>query len=95
MKLTRIKVFIKAFIAGFKQYDKKLHFAAGLCIALIFGLFNPLLGFVLAVGAGALKEIIDQEGGKGTPELLDFVFTALGGAIGALLYVLSSSIISI
>ena len=92
---TKIKAFIRGFIKGFTQYDKKLHFAMGLCIALLLGLFNPLLGFAVAVGAGALKEIVDQLGGKGTPEFMDFVFTALGGAVGACICSLSSSIISI
>ena len=63
--------------------DKALHFIAGLVIAIVLGfVFNPLVGFLLAVSAGAAKELWDMMG-YGTPELTDFVATAAGGALGA------------
>jgi hypothetical protein len=67
--------------------DKKKHLLAGLALALSAGLlFCPLVGLVTAAVVGALKEIIwDWLLKKGTPELLDFVATVAGGAIGYLL----------
>jgi hypothetical protein len=69
------------------QKDKQLHLLAGLALAIIAGLlFCPLVGLVTAAVVGALKEIIwDWLLKKGTPELLDFVATVAGGAIGYLL----------
>jgi hypothetical protein len=56
---------------------------AGIGISLVFGVqFSPLIGLLIAAIVGALKEIIwDWLLKKGTPELLDFLATALGGAI--------------
>lgn len=82
-------------------HDKKLHFIAGLCIALFpslilyfafreafpaaaffaKGVWSGLVGLALALLAGIFKEIRDIK--KGTPEMADFLFTALGGLIGA------------
>ena len=62
--------------------DKWLHLAAGFCIASLVGVFTPLGGFCIALFVGALKEIYDRISGKGTPELWDFVFTALGAFLG-------------
>lgn len=42
-------------------------------------------GMMLAIVAGALKEIWDWISGKGKPELGDAVATALGGILGWLL----------
>jgi hypothetical protein len=43
-------------------------------------------GFLVAAVVGAAKEIIwDWLLKKGTPELLDFVATVLGGALGAVI----------
>lgn len=62
---------------GFKQPDKRKHFAAGFVISLIVGIFLPWLGVLLGFVAGALKELWDKKG-NGTPEWMDFVFTCLG-----------------
>lgn len=63
--------------------DKFLHFVAGFVIsALGTWLFNPYVGVSLAIIAGALKEVIDLMG-NGTPELADFIATALGGIFAA------------
>ena len=66
----------------FKQ-DKLKHLSTGIGIGLIFGVqFSPLIGFIAAAIVGALKEIIwDWLLKRGTPEFLDFLATALGGAI--------------
>ncbi len=66
----------------FKQ-DKLKHLLAGIGISLVFGvLFSPLIGLIAAAIVGALKEIIwDWLLKKGTPEFMDFLATALGGAI--------------
>lgn len=56
---------------------------AGIGISLVFGVqFSPLIGLLIAAIVGALKEIIwDWLLKQGTPEFLDFLATALGGAI--------------
>jgi hypothetical protein len=66
----------------FKQ-DKLKHLLAGIGISLVFGVqFSPLIGLIAAAIVGALKEIIwDWLLKKGTPEFLDFLATAFGGAI--------------
>lgn len=66
----------------FKQ-DKLEHLLTGIGIGLIFGvLSSPLIGLIAAAMIGALKEIIwDWLLKKGTPEFMDFLATALGGAI--------------
>jgi hypothetical protein len=66
----------------FKQ-DKLKHLLTGIGIGLIFGvLFSSLIGLIAATILGALKEIIwDWFLKKGTPEFMDFLATALGGAI--------------
>ena len=71
----------------FKKKDKKQHLLAGLALSLLaWLLFCPLAGLATAAVVGALKEIIwDWLLKKGTPELLDFVATVLGGALGAVI----------
>jgi len=66
----------------FKQ-DKLKHLLAGIGISLVFGVqFSPLIGLITAAIVGALKEIIwDWLLKKGTLEFMDFLATALGGAI--------------
>lgn len=69
-------------------YDKKLHIIVGFLISLLgYYLFTSLLaGFVLAALAGMLKEVIDKITGKGTPELMDFIATIIGGLLVILTY---------
>ena len=66
----------------FKQ-DKLKHLLTGIGIGLVFGVqFSPLIGLIAAAIVGALKEIIwDWLLKRGRPEFLDFLATALGGAI--------------
>jgi hypothetical protein len=65
------------------QRDKLKHLLAGIGISLVSGVqFSPLIGLIAAAIVGALKEIIwDWLLKRGTPEFLDFLATALGGAI--------------
>ena len=67
--------------------DKKLHLLAGLALSILAGLlFCPRIGLAAAAVVGALKEIVwDWLLKKGTPELLDFVATVLGGVLGAVI----------
>ena len=66
----------------FKQ-DKLKHLLAGIGISSVLGVqFSPLIGLIAAAIVGALKEIIwDWLLKRGTPEFLDFLATAFGGAI--------------
>ena len=68
------------------QKDKLKHAIAGVALSIVAGLFvYPLIGLATAAVVGALKEIIwDWLLKKGTPELLDFVATVLGG-VGAVI----------
>jgi uncharacterized protein involved in cysteine biosynthesis len=65
------------------KQDKLKHLLAGIGISLVFGVqFSPLIGLIAAAIVGALKEIVwDWLLKKGTPEFMDFLATALGGAI--------------
>ncbi len=73
----------------FKQ-DKLKHLLVGIGISLVLGVqFSPLIGLLIAAIVGALKEIIwDWLLRKGTPEFLDFLATALGGALGYIMLTL-------
>ena len=66
----------------FKQ-DKLKHLLVGIGISLVLGVqFSPLIGLLIAGIVGVLKEIVwDWLLKRGTPEFLDFLATALGGAI--------------
>ena len=63
-------------------YDKKLHFLAGLLIALLIGLIiDPITGAYLAVAAGIAKEIYDLCD-YGVFDWKDMIATWIGGAVG-------------
>lgn len=62
--------------------DKRLHFAAGVIIAVFFGaIIAPAAGFVLAFIAGILKELLDEASYSGY-DWKDMVVTWLGGLSG-------------
>lgn len=63
--------------------DKILHFIAGLCITLFFSIaLSPVWGVLFGIAFGLAKELIwDKWWKKGTPELLDFLSTALGSLL--------------
>lgn len=62
--------------------DKLQHLATGAAIALIARVagIGPPEALALAVLAGILKEAYDATG-RGTPDPLDFLATALGGFV--------------
>lgn len=64
-------------------YDKKLHFLCGLLISLLIGLYNPLYGLSAGLTAGVAKEVYDYLG-YGGPDIKDFLATAVGSILGAL-----------
>lgn len=65
--------------------DKQAHFLSGAVIALALGYVAPAwVGFVVATTAGIAKEVYDHfNRDKHTPDMMDFVATALGGLAGA------------
>lgn len=64
------------------EHDKRLHFIAGLVIALVCSPFlGVTAGIAMAIIAGVVKEVCDNYR-HGRPELADFIFTAIGGLIG-------------
>ena len=71
--------------------DKLLHFGAGLSLALMVGfVLSPWHGLLVAVIAGAVKELYDYfHPAIHTCDLWDFLVTCFGGYVGTafLLYV--------
>ena len=65
--------------------DKANHFIYGLVGFLGVGLiFGVVAGILFSAIIGAAKEVYDRVTKKGTPDVLDFVATAAGGAVGYL-----------
>lgn len=61
--------------------DKQAHFFAGAAIASAVALYlDPPAGLAAGIIAGALKEVYDRMG-YGTPDIRDFIATALGAAV--------------
>lgn len=68
--------------------DKKKHLIFGFIVTIIFGLFcGAFWGLLVGVSCGIFKEIVDSMG-YGTPELLDFLYTAVGSGFAYLLLIL-------
>ena len=63
--------------------DKILHFIAGTYIFMISAIFvNLWMSLLIVAIIGAFKEwVYDKALNKGTPEVLDFLFTLLGGVL--------------
>jgi hypothetical protein len=73
--------------------DKLYHLIAGFVIAIIIGLFNPIIGLIIAVLAGIAKDVVyDLLLKKGTFELLDILATAVGAVVGAIVAVMATTI---
>lgn len=70
------------------QKDKLGHFLAGVVISMLAGmLINPQVGLLAGMGAGVAKEVIwDGLMGKGTVEVMDAVFTAVGAFAGFVVF---------
>ena len=63
--------------------DKKMHFGAGMFLAMLFGWIYWWLGLLAAVAYGIGKEVYDyHHQDTHTPEVLDAVATILGGLVG-------------
>ena len=64
--------------------DKFMHFGVGMFITLLIGIpFNPLIGLIVSVIISICKELLwDKWWEKGTPELADLLFGAVGAFIG-------------
>lgn len=63
-------------------HDKALHLIAGVIVFAAGNGFHPYLGLALAAGVGLAKELWDWHGKRGTPDGLDLLATAAGGALG-------------
>jgi len=64
--------------------DKRLHFIAGVVIAILFGIVHPAIGFSAALLAGVLKECYDYFD-YGSYDEKDMLFTWAGGLAGSLI----------
>ena len=62
--------------------DKKLHFIAGLGIAIIFGWQYPLIGLGAGIIAGVAKEVYDYLD-YGLYDKQDMLYTWAGAVLGA------------
>ena len=67
-------------------HDKALHFIAGVLLFAVGHFISIPVGLFLAFAYAAGKEIYDLASGKGTPEWMDFVYTAAGGIVGYVCY---------
>ena len=78
MDIKQIKEKVWGFIKNIPA-DKKKHLIAGFIVcAIVSMLFGYIVGFVSALVAGAGKEAYDYFTKKGTPEIADFLYTAVG-----------------
>lgn len=70
-------------------HDKKLHFIAGAVICLVVGLaVCPVVGFIAAAVVGMVKELYDTAHPEThTADPIDFLATAMGGAVVALVLI--------
>ena len=65
--------------------DKVLHFVAGVVVSAFASyLFGAMIGFLLALAAGAGKELHDyMRPETNTADIRDFIATAAGAIVGA------------
>ena len=69
------KIFTKIF-----PYDKLLHFTFGVFLSLIFyDFFAWWQSLLITLSLAIIIELYDKLSKKGTPEVLDIVYTMLGG----------------
>lgn len=71
-------------LTDYLPIDKAYHVIAGVlifaCTQWLFSLWSLLIVLIVAT----LKETYDKYTGKGTPEIMDIVFTMVGGLLGLL-----------
>ena len=79
-------------VAGFRMaLDKLLHFAVGWmigsCTIFVFigSPYAMVISIALAALAGLWKELWDKMG-NGTPDVMDFVVTTLGGTVASIIF---------
>ena len=65
-------------------FDKALHFMVGVVVSAFASyLFGAMTGFLLALAAGAGKELHDyMRPETNTPDVWDFIATAAGAIVG-------------
>ena len=73
---------MKKYLIKLLPYDKALHLLGGMIIFLIannflFGVWSLLVVLIAAISV----EVIDYVSKKGTPEVMDIVYTCIGGLI--------------
>lgn len=64
------------------EYDKALHFMVGVLIYAFTHFIDEQFALLLVILAGVGKEIYDHYSQKGTPEIMDIIFTVAGGLTG-------------
>lgn len=74
--------------------DKLGHLLAGAAIAAVFFPFGWYVGLAATVVAGVLKELRDMRG-HGTPDPMDAIATAAGGAALCLWYLAIEIVIQV
>lgn len=69
--------------------DKLYHLIAGFAIALLIGLFSPIVGIITTIAIGGTKEVVwDLLLKKGKFEVLDFFMTVVGAVVGTVIALL-------
>jgi len=68
--------------------DKLLHFLVGIAIAAILYPFGYKLTLIVLVFIALAKELWDDHNNQGTPEVMDFLVTVLGGVLLVIWYTL-------
>lgn len=66
--------------------DKANHFIAGVLLFAVGHFISVPVGIFLAVAYAVGKEMWDYASGKGTPEIMDAVYTIAGGMVGYICY---------
>lgn len=91
MDIKQIKEKVWGFIKNIPA-DKKKNLIAGFIVCAIVSMFfGYIVGFVSALVAGAGKEAYDYFTKKGTPEIADFLYTA----VGAVCFLVVSALITL
>lgn len=91
MDIKQIKEKVLGFIKDIPA-DKKKHLVAGFFVCAIVSMFfGYIVGIIAALVAGAGKEAYDYFTKKGTPELADFLYTA----VGAVCFLVVSALITL
>lgn len=74
------------------QHDKLMHYTVGSMIALAATVVVGVWALVPVLMAAVGKEVYDKVSGKGTPELMDIVWTMWGGGVVVLAYLVGNMV---